>query len=304
MLIIALIIAALASIDTASSDTPYTDLGFESPPVSAYTPEPECHADIATSQVLEDSREWDIIEQYSSSGSHQAPWISPSVYRTGSYGMGFDAKAVSSPGNVADRGELVISYWCGDNPVSFFNRRYLRFDLNLHHHSDLPDQWVILSQVWQYHGADGGHSPPFSIHLRKNGGNYVLEFEARNDDNPSQGGPNGTPANVFYSKTISEGQWYKIIVQLQPDWRGGNGETGGACPADGCKGQIAVWFDRNVTQSPNALYREAWGYDPESVSDYEKFSTRIGVYRREQNKRTKVFFDDVRFGSTGASVDY
>lgn len=202
--------------------------------------------------------------------------------------------------NIKDRQELaIINHTSSDDreALGFGRTRYLAFSLSFDSVSESPMLWTLIVQAWQ---PGDGNPPPFAIWLRpsrsaETSSNLPLELvfatrSARTDRNielcdEGQAAPDCP--HVVYSRELDRGKWYRFVVQLRPGFSG--------------DAQVAVWDGRATTQSPNALSREDWGYPPQAGG--QAFDLRFGIYRRPQPRALKVFFDDVRYGTTGASVD-
>lgn len=222
---------------------------------------------------------------------HARPYASQEVVYNGTKSICFHAVGAHDNASVPDRSELVVSQNADSTAISFGKRRYLQYKLYIHPNSATPQYFTILTQAWQNVGTEVAYSPPFAVSVRENSGpNPVLDFHTRNDSNPTT----LSPPTTIWSKPILKGVWYKISVQLQP-----------AYMASGLPGQIAIWVDKPIASTPDVVWTGDWGFRPSTTPFIgNTFDVRVGTYRRKQPGQFISFFDDIRYGATGAAVDY
>lgn len=298
-------------------------------------PIPGLDTSTADEIYVEDGKRYEIYEyprDPAAASWHRALWKSGTVKYSGSYSFAFEgcwaemasgslntcpAERAQIADNATDRVELAIDTWSTGSDaeeLKLDRRRYLSFQLYVHSDTEVPRNWTLVQQVWQRLNATG-ISPPFAIWVKPDSRSVnpstdpiTLLFLARSDlTDPAihycradyEGGPVPIPAPGYqcpaevYEVQVQRGEWNRFIIQLQPSLH-----TGGNV------GQVAVWRNTsNVTGvTPDAMWQGPWGYAATGIED--EFDVRVGIYRREQPRRLKLMFDDVRFGSTAASVDY
>ena len=183
--------------------------------------------------------------------------------------------------NISDRVELAVDQWSKGvetQEVKFDTRRYVSFDLYIDPISEKPQNWTLIHQVWQLNGG----SPPFAIYLKPSGfpdgkrPTVTLMFVVRNDFE-----------NItMHELVVNKGEWHRFTMQLMPSLHS--------------TGQVAMWHNKPATGNrPNAIYRGPWGI---STAPNE-WDVRVGIYRRQQPRKLKVAFDNLRFGPTASSVE-
>lgn len=208
---------------------------------------------------------------------------------------------------MSDRVELAVDNWKvghDDHEVRFDKYRYVAFMLYIHPHTEVPSSGTLIHQVWQM-GIKA--PPPFAIWIQPEAGtgNWAaapieLIFVLRNDaTDPSKrycsperaGATYATPAEgtdcpiEMFRVQVGKGQWNRFVVQLKPSLG---------------DGQLAVWQNRTPAPGvrPDAIYRGPW----DCSAGMNQFDVRVGIYRRQQSRRLKLMFDNIRLGSTAASV--
>ena len=272
-------------------------------------------------------RRYEIYEDPRDPGAsswHRGVWRSGTVRHGGTHSLAFEACPAeiqgnsqsacpagrSTASNVSDRVELAVDTWKtgnDDEELKLDRIRYLSFQLFIHADTEVPQNWTIIHQAWQV--VPKG-SPPFAVWILPDTNSrdlraspITLLFVARNDvTDPSLhycspertgGSPKlpspGTECPIeVHRVTVERGQWNRFVIQLRPSVTSA--------------GQLAIWQNQSKVRNvkPDAVYRGPWGYS----FDKDEFDIRVGIYRRQQPRRLKLMFDDVRFGSTAASVDY
>ena len=300
-LVVCLTLGSMAT--GAHAQTPYRALDGRD---VEFTMPSSTDSSAATEILLAGGQRYEIYETPTVPAWHRGLWMSgstpfngtPSFSFEGCQGPILDGSADCPSGsfsdnpNHADRVELAIDSWSsGDDmeEVKLGRRRYVSFWVNFHEDTQAPLNWTLVHQVWQRMNAS--RSPPFAIFvapdslLKSNSAKHmaplVLNFVARNDGNFSTG-------QTIYSMPIERSQWHQMTFLYQPS-------------LDAAQGLIAFWLDKPTSQVPDMVWRGAWGYTP-TLPIENQFDVRVGIYRRQQPRRMKVMFNNIKLGPTAASI--
>lgn len=228
-------------------------------------------------------------------GWHLFPWLSSSIKESGKHSIGFDMFACADNENVPHRAEVaLIDCLERAHPLAFGIRRFVGLSFYIDHLSDVPRNWTAIFQVWQFSRL----SPPFELNLRmgNQGDPFTLEFKARNDKEPN---------HLFFERPVRQGTWYRLVFEFLPAYVGA---TFG--------GRICVWLSEvgvPIGEIPIATYQGPWGYAPGPTTRgklpvkwthaaFDLFDIRFGVYRRKQERRLKIFFDNIAYADGFAAA--
>ena len=229
-------------------------------------------------------------------GWHQYPRLSPAVPTEGKRSICFDMFACNDNENLPHRAEVaLVNVLEKVHPLAFGIRRFVGLSFFIHNQSEVPRNWTAIFQVWQFYAR---HSPPFELRLRMGdqGDPYTLLFQVRND---------GEQDHVFFERDVLKDKWYRLVFEFLPAYVGA--EFGG---------EISVWLsgaNDPISEIPTARYEGFWGYAHEPTTRgqlpilpadgaYDLFEIRFGVYRRKQERRLKIFFNNIVYADSFATA--
>ena len=194
--------------------------------------------------------------------------------------------------NVAHRAEVAfVNCVERTHPLAFGFRRFFAFSFFIDPLSEVPRNWTLFSQVWQFTAR---LSPPFELGLRMGQPSepFVLQFKVRNDPEEEK---------IFFEQAVMKGVWHRIVFELLP------AHVGGQSP-----GRLSVWLGETagpVSEAPIARYEGFWGYKPGPTKRgrlpqrcehdaYDLFELRFGIYRRKQERRLRMLFDNIVYADS------
>jgi Polysaccharide lyase len=149
---------------------------------------------------------------------------------------------------------------------------------------------LLFFQIWQGSGA-GSANPPFFLDIKPYNGNgsQVVRVRAKNDNNSQSNDSDVTAVDEF---TVARDTWHRIEIEFKPSYVG---QT--------ANGYVKIWL--NGTQVTNWTGKN-WGYKPTSAGGSAGFNDRFDIhtllYRARQDREHRIFFDNVKYGTTRADV--
>jgi len=169
------------------------------------------------------------------------------------------------------------------------NKRFLSFDFMLDKDYEIPNGWLLHLQAFQL----CGHHPPFSIHVTP-GHNKLgdVEFTFNVIDDALEASQFGKP-KIIYKIQVKRAVWSNMTLALKPRFNG-SAETG----------EVTMWWNGTV----KFTYKGDWGYRPASQCPLNDTSTAnlmgidIGIYRRRQATTQLIYIDNIKYGTSLASV--
>ncbi len=163
------------------------------------------------------------------------------------------------------------------------NRQYVGFDIyfpegfeNPPHESELRQRtYLILFQALQ---QIRGSSPAFALTIKgqkHDSDDVIIQVNKRD----TLGRNTEVVTNEF---SLEKKKWYRIILQLQPAYKGSERI-----------GQYALWVDGQR----KLVHRGAWGFDPYAQSDPDRakwLAMGLGIYRGSMDKRSKMRIKNIK----------
>lgn len=220
------------------------------------------------------------------------PWLDSANAFKGTRSIGMEILPQAAvAANPVDKVNHRISSGNDRFALAFGVKRYAGFALLLPREQfeiPAPGKKLMLAQWWQ--GAPYG--PPLRLAITDATTDAVtFRFLVLNDD--TKGNPSAVPVDIG-GGVIPFDTWTTFVVMTLPDHRGA--------------GEVEVWLDGERI----IAWAGKLGYDPAAISyagapagtrkPNPKFDVFYGPYRERQEKRHRVFFDEIKFTDTRAEA--
>jgi hypothetical protein len=144
------------------------------------------------------------------------------------------------------------------------------------------DNYMMFAQLWQFAPA----RPPVGLEIAPNTDNSRWQLVVRNDDTGKFVNQSAIDWPVRASGTLERDQWITWVLGFKLDPQGDSG------------GFVKLWKDGSLV----ADYAGKVGF----VTDRQQVNAKLGMYRGgdyyPSYGSTEMYFDEIRFGTTYASV--